>query len=210
MDVIGTLDAHWFFLCCGALVNNPSSFEGVKSFVHECVCIALRSALAQNSRWKPANLFAFDAPAFHPIYATTFLLNFFHYMIIEDRTFGSAIGLLLNTSPLSRHTGIVRFWTVDAVVKSCTLKWAHSRTQPWGEPVPYQCRSCHCIQAWDQKGQGASSELGRDVTMRCSYKGENGQCPECLLFTKSSIPYKTLKLPEGVWIAFGLPKSDFL
>ncbi|KAH9016703.1 hypothetical protein EDB85DRAFT_1898010 [Lactarius pseudohatsudake] len=195
LDVISTLNTHWFFLTCGSLVNVPSSLEGVKSFAHE---------------WKPANLIGFDTPAFHPIYAATFLLNFFHYIVIEDRTFGSAIGLLLNTSPLSRHTGIVRFWAVGSVVKSCTLKWAHSRTQPWGKPVPYQCPSCRCIQAWDQKGQGGSSELRGDVKMRCSYKGENGRCPQCLTFETPSTPYKALKLPEGVWVAFGLPKSDFL
>ncbi|KAH8976386.1 hypothetical protein EDB86DRAFT_2841066 [Lactarius hatsudake] len=196
LDVISTLDAHWFFFCCGSLVNVPFSLEGIKSFAHD--------------RWKPANVIAFDTPAFHPIYATTFLLNFFHYIVIEDRSFGSAIGLLLNTSPLSRHTGIVRFWAVGSVVKSCTLKWAHSRTQPWGKPVPYQCTSCRCIQAWDQKGQGASSELRGDVKMWCSYKGENGRCSQCLTFDMPLTPYKALKLPEGVWVAFGLPKSDFL
>ena len=156
------------------------------------------------------NLFAFDAPAFHPIYATTFLLHFFHHIIIEDRTFDSTIGLLLNASPLSRHTAIVRFWTVNSVVKSCTLKWAHSRTQPWGNPVPYQCPSCRCIQAWDQRGQGPSSEVGRDVTMQCSYEGEHGRCTARLTFTKPQLPYKTLKLPEGVWIALGHTKSDLL
>lgn len=171
----------------------------------------LQLSLAQNgSRSKPENLFAFGAPAFHPIYATTFLLNFFHYVIIDDRSLGSAMGLLLNTLPLARHTSIVRLWTVDAVVKSCTLKWAHSRTQPWGEPVPYQCESCHCIQAWDQRGQGASSEIGRDVTMRCSSKREYGRCDKYLKFKKPSDPYKTVKLPEGVWVAFDVLKSDFL
>lgn len=154
-------------------------------------------------------MFAFNTPAFHPIFATTFLLNFFHHIIIEGRAFNSAIGLLLNTSLLSRHTGIVRFWTVDTVVKSCTLKWAHCRTQPCGTPVLYQCPSCRCIQAWIQKGKGPSSEVGRDVTMRCSYKGVNGQCPGRLTFHQPS-PYKTLKPSEGTWIAVGISKSDFL
>ena len=155
-------------------------------------------------------MFAFEALAFHPIYATTFLLNFFHYVIVDGRSFESAIGFLLNTSPLARHTSILRFWTVGAVVKNCTLKWAHSRTQPWGEPVPYQCESCRCIQAWDQKGKGPSSEIGRDVIMRCSFSGENGRCEKYLEFNKPSDPYKTIKLPEGVWVAFDIPKSDFL
>ena len=41
-----------------------------------------QSVLTQVGSWKPTNLFAFNAPAFHPIYATTFLLNFFQH--IED------------------------------------------------------------------------------------------------------------------------------
>jgi hypothetical protein len=160
-------------------------------------------------------LFAFDAPAFHPIYATTFLLSFFQYVIIEGRTLDSAIGLLLNTSALSRHTGVVRFWTRDSVVRNCTLRWAHSRTQPCGTPVPYQCPSCGCIQAWDQKGHGPSSELGQEVTMRCSYKGKHwqgkqGPCRESHTVLRPSDPFKPIKLTEGVWVAFGLKNSDFL
>jgi hypothetical protein len=147
-------------------------------------------------------LFAFDAPAFHPIYAATFLLSFFQHIVIEGRTLDSAIGLLLNTSPLSRHTGIVHFWTRDSVVSNCTLRWAHSRTQPWGKPVPYQCPSCRCVQAWDQKGRGASSEL-------CSYKGK-GPCRESHTVLRPSDPFKSIKLSGGVWVAFGLEKSDFL
>ena len=43
-------------------------------------------ALTQKSSSKPANLFAFDAPSFHPIYATTCLLGFFQHTIIEGRS----------------------------------------------------------------------------------------------------------------------------
>jgi hypothetical protein len=137
-------------------------------------------------------------------------MDYFLHIIIEGRTFDSVAGLLLSTSPLARHTGIVRFWTQNAVVRNCTIKWAHSRTRPWGNPVPYQCPRCHCIQAWEQKGQGASSELHGDVTMRCSYKGEGGKCGECLTFRKAPEQFKALKQPEGTWVAFGLGKADFL
>jgi hypothetical protein len=208
LDVIGTLETHWFFLCCGALVN--ISFDAVKSFAEEYVFFAFQPTLTHNSRSKPANLFAFNAPSFHPIYATTFLLDFFQYTIIEGRTFDSIAGQLLNTSSLSRHTGIQRFWTRDLVTRHCELKWAHSRTRPWGEPVPFQCPDCRCIQAWDQKGNGASSELSRDVTIRCSYRGTKGQCTNCLTFVKSTEPFKPVKLSEGIWMAVGLEKSDFL
>ena len=208
LDVIGALDTHWFFLCCGALVNIPSSLQTVRSFANAYVFFfTFQSTLTQMSRWKPANLFAFNAPSFHPIYATTFLLNFFQLIIIEGRTFDSVIGLLLNTSALARHSGIVRFWTRDSVVRDCTLKWSHSRTQPWGSPVPYQCPSCRCIQSWAQKGHGASTELGRDVTMFCSNKEG---CREFLKFDRPSQPFKPVKLSEGVWVALGLGKSDFL
>jgi hypothetical protein len=162
------------------------------------------------NRWKPANLFAFNARDFHPIYATTFVLNFFHYVIVDGRTFDSVAGLLFSSSALSRHTGVLRFWTHGSVVKRCTFKWAHSRVQPFGETVQYQCPICHCIQAWDQKGQGESSELHGDVTMRCRYVGEQGRCTGKLHFTMPSVPYKPLKQPEGVWVAFGVGKTDFL
>jgi hypothetical protein len=112
-------------------------------------------------------LFAFDAPSFHPIYATTFLLNFFQHIIIEGRAFESSAGQLLNTSSLARHTGIVRFWTRGSMVMDCTLRWSHSHARPWGKSVPFQCPYCYCIQAWDQSGRGASSELGRDITTVC-------------------------------------------
>jgi hypothetical protein len=180
------------------------------------VISTFQTGVAQKGRLKPANLFAFDAPSFHPIYAATFLLNFFQHVIIEGRAFDSVAGQLLNTSALSLHSGIVRFWRDRSlVVKKCVLRWAHSRTQPWGTPVPYQCPSCHCIQAWDQqKIQVAPSQL-RDVTMRCSYKGEEGQrqgeCHECLTFKNTSTePFKPVKLSEGVWVAFGIPRSGFL
>ena len=213
LDVIGALDTHWFFLCCGALINVPSSMRMVRSFANEYVVFTFQSTLTQKGRWTPANLFAFNTPSFHPIYAATFLLNFFQHIIIEGRTFDSAIGLLLNTSALSRHTGIMRFWTRDSVVRDCTLKWSHSRTQPWGNPVPYQCPSCRCIQSWAQRGNGASSELGRDVTMCCSYQGKRGQqdgCREYLKFDRPSEPFKRIKLSEGIWMAIGLENSDFL
>jgi hypothetical protein len=152
---------------------------------------------------KPANLFAFNAPSFHPIYATTFLLNFFQHIIIEGRSFDSAVGQLLNTSALSRHSGIERYWRdKQGDVRECTLKWAHLRTQPWGNPVPYQCPSCGCIQAWDQKIKGASSQL-RDVSMCCSYKGGQKACQESLIFQNTE-PFKAVKLSEGVWVAFGV------
>ncbi|KAF8274700.1 hypothetical protein EI94DRAFT_1695829 [Lactarius quietus] len=54
LDIICKLDMHWFFFCCGALVNVTSSFKIVESFANE---------------QKPTNLFAFNAPDFHPIYA---------------------------------------------------------------------------------------------------------------------------------------------
>ena len=212
LDTICKLDTHWFFFCCGALVNVPSSLKRVESFANEYAFFFLfLVCLTRVNRQKPTNLFAFDAPAFHPIYATTFLLNFFQCIIIEGRTFDSAIGQLLNTSALSRHSGIVRFWTSNSVVKKCTLRWTHSRIQPWGKPVPYQCPSCHCIQAWNQKHQGASSELGRNEMVHCSYQTVDGRrCPKHLTFDKPSTLYKPLKLLEGAWVAFGLKKSDFL
>ena len=163
----------------------------------------------QVSRSRPTNLFAFDATSFHPVFATTFVINFFQYIIIDGRHFQHVVGLILSSSILSRHTGIVRFWTHDADVKHCTLRWSHSRTQPWGEPLPYQCPTCCCIQAWDQKGNGPSSELRGPVTMSCSYKGEDGPCAKQLYF-KASYPYKALKSPEGTWVAFGINKSDLL
>ena len=39
LDVIRALDTHWFFFCCGALVNVPSSVDMVKSFANEYVVI---------------------------------------------------------------------------------------------------------------------------------------------------------------------------
>lgn len=135
------------------------------------------------------------------------MLDFFHLVIIDGRTIHSAIGLLLSSSALSRHTGIVRFWTDGSVVKNCTIRWAHPRIQPWGKPVPYQCPSCHCIQAWDQKGLG--SEMRGDVEMHCRHKGEHGQCARHLVFEKS-LPFKVLKGVEGAWVVFGIGKSDSL
>ena len=174
LDVIGALDAHWFFFCCGALVKVSSSLRTVRSFANKYVFFCLSFCSDSQFRLKPANLFAFNALSFHPIYATTFLLNFFQHIIIEGQAFDSTAGQLLNTSSLVHHTGIVRFWTHDSVVRECTLRWAHSHAQPGGKSVQYQCPRCHCIQAWDQKGHGASSELGRDVSMCCSYRGKQG------------------------------------
>jgi hypothetical protein len=167
----------------------------------------------QYSRWRPANLFAFEAQAFHPTFATTFLINFFQYITIEGRTFDSAAGLILNTSPLSRHSGIVRYWRIKSKdvdeVRHCKLRWTHSRIQPWGQPVDYQCRKCKCIQAWDQKSKAESSQ-NRPVSMQCSYKGGRGQCEECLTFKQPEERYKPLKQPEGVWMAFGVTRSEYL
>jgi hypothetical protein len=174
----------------------------------------LQSPVAQKTRRTPANLFAFDAPLFHPIYATTFLLNFFQHVIIEGRTFDSAAGAILNTSALSRHSGIVRFWKDDSGVRKCKLKWAHLCTQPRGTPVLYQCPSCCCIQAWDQQKIRGNSSQPRDVTMYCQYSGDQGpsqrRCAECLTFSKPNEPFKHVKLSEGVWLAIGVQNSDFL
>src|SRR6266702_1912430 len=35
LDVIFTHDTHWFFFCCGTLVNAPSSLYRVVSFANE-------------------------------------------------------------------------------------------------------------------------------------------------------------------------------
>ncbi|KAH8976756.1 hypothetical protein EDB86DRAFT_2839264 [Lactarius hatsudake] len=193
LDMIHAFNTHWFLLCCGALVNVPTSLDGVRSFSNE---------------WKPANLFAFDAPAFHPIYAATFLLNFFQHIVIEGRSFDSAVGLLLNTSALSRHTGIKRFWSRGSVVNTCWLRWTHLRTQPWGNAVPHQCQGCGCIQSWNQKVKGPSTELPRDdVSMRCSYRGSKEPCQECLIFEKPETPFKAIKLTEGVCMAVATYKK---
>ena len=191
------LDTHWFLFYCGALVNVTSSHDRVKFFANT---------------WKLANLFAFTAPSFHPIFATTFLLNLFQYIVIEGRSFDSAVGLLLNTSTLSRHSGIKRFWTRDSAVNDCELTWTHSRTQPLGELVPYQRPRCHCIQAWDQgKNNTDSSHASqlRDVKMTCSYKDARGKCAECIAFLNRR-PFKTVKVPERAWVAFDIKKKDFL
>lgn len=211
MDIIGheTVDAHWFFFCCGALVKAPSSFERLKLFANEYVLCTLLFSGTQVSRWKPTNLFAFDARFFHPVFATTFILDFFQHVIIEGRPFKDVVGLLFSSSTLSRHTGIVRFWTSGVDVRHCTFRWSHCRIQPWGKPVPYQCPTCYCVQAWNQKGNGPSSELRGCVTMSCTYKGEHGRCTKQLFFEQSG-PYKTLKSPEGIWVAFGIDKSDSL
>lgn len=174
---------------------------------------SLNSMRLTINRLKPDNLFAFNATSFHPIYAATFLLNFFQHIVIEGRSFDSAVGQILNTSALSRHTGIIRFWRDGPVIKKCELRWSHLRTQPWGQSVPYQCPSCRCVQAWDQqKIQGASSQL-RDVSMRCSYKGKPGQegaCEKCLAFKQPPESFKAVKASEGTWVAFGLGKSEHL
>jgi len=206
-----TVDTHCFFLCCGALVNITSSLERVESFAYEYVLCTQQSTQTNINRLKPASLFAFNAHAFHPIYAATFVLDFFHYVIVDGRTFDSVAGLLFSSSPLSRHMGVLRFWTHGSVVKRCTFKWAHSRTQLLGELVLYQCPTCYCIQAWDQRSLGPSSELRQDVTIRCGYVGEQGRCTQELHFTlPPNLPFKTLKQPEGVWVAFGVEKTDFL
>ncbi|KAH9048596.1 hypothetical protein EDB83DRAFT_2522864 [Lactarius deliciosus] len=98
LDAISELNTHWFFFCCGALIDVHTSLEGVESFANE---------------WKPTNLFAFDAPAFHPIYAATFLLNFFQHIVIEGRSFDSAVGLLLNTSQLERNASQTKVATSE-------------------------------------------------------------------------------------------------
>jgi hypothetical protein len=194
LQAIAVLDTHWFLFCCGALVNVATSCHSVKSFAN---------------MWKLTNLFAFTAPSFHPIFATTFLLNFFQHIVIEGRSFDSAIGLLLNASTLSRHSGIKRFWTRGSAVMDCELRWTHSRTQPLGELVPYQCPRCHCIQAWDQGKNNTDSSQLRDVKMTCSYKDARGKCAECIEFL-SRRRFKTVKALEGAWVAFDVEKKDFL
>ncbi|KAF8266767.1 hypothetical protein EI94DRAFT_1701500 [Lactarius quietus] len=144
LDVISTLNAHWFFFSCGTLVNITSSFNDIKSFAHEYI---------------------FTTLTFHPIYATTFLIHFFQHIIIEDRNFDKTIGLLLSALPLSRHTGIVHFWTVDSAVKSSMGR------------------------------SGAISVPILSLRPSLGSKGPGGFI-------------RALKVPEGVWIAFGLTKSD--
>ena len=96
-------------------------------------------ALTQKSSSKPANLFAFDAPSFHAIYATTFLLGFFQHIIMEGWSFDSAIGLLLNTSTLSRHAGIMCSGHVTQWIRS--VCWSgHTLTPSHGD-------SQYCINA---------------------------------------------------------------
>jgi len=99
MDIIshGTVDTHWFFFCCGAFVNVPSSFKRLKSIANKYVLCTLMFAQTQVSSWKPANLFAFDAPSFHLVFATTFVLDFFQSIIIDRWSLGDVVGLLFSS-----------------------------------------------------------------------------------------------------------------
>ena len=40
LEIIRPLSTHWFFFCCGAVVNVPSSEERVEYFAKECVAIS--------------------------------------------------------------------------------------------------------------------------------------------------------------------------
>ena len=117
LDTICKLDMHWFFFCCGALVNAPSSLESLETFADEYSFFFLFSLL-----W--LELTGRNQPICLPL----MLLPFTPYMPPLSCSISSSVSLL-RAGPWTAPLG--NFWTLRRCLATAVLCASGQATLLW-------------------------------------------------------------------------------
>ncbi|THH05935.1 hypothetical protein EW146_g9766 [Bondarzewia mesenterica] len=158
LRVLSTVDAHWFLLSCGAVVNVPESLQLLKDII---------------STYNIKNLFAFNAPTFHINLSMTFIIHFVMHVIIEGTPLFDVLGhILADSYHLARHAGILHAYWDGPDLKSRLYCWVHQTARPWGQRLPLQCPGCGSLRSF--KVSGKHNLQVRDVVVQCRGKDAAG------------------------------------
>ncbi|THH15167.1 hypothetical protein EW146_g5267 [Bondarzewia mesenterica] len=188
--VLSTVDAHWFLLSCGAVVNVPESLQLLKDIIFT---------------YNIKNLFAFDAPTFHINLSMMFVIHFIMHVIIEGTPLFDILGhILADSYHLAHHAGILHAYWDGPDLKSRLYRWVHQTARPWGQRLPLQCPRCGPLRSF--KVSGKHNLQVRDVVVQC--RGKDAAGKDCTWQRKYSPPTEHFdalsKGPGGDWIAMDI------
>ncbi|KAG8213505.1 hypothetical protein J3R82DRAFT_8327 [Butyriboletus roseoflavus] len=172
-----TAGSLFVMFACGAIVNNPSSFDQF--------CKAI-------TRFNFASAIAFDAVRLLPSSCWPFLVFLAEAVFIEEHDLQIAIPHALgNSNKLGLHSGIYVLTRTTGSLEITRFFWAHRDFRPWGYRLPVQCLVCGTPQQWQRK-------LGDDFsyTFECRYT-RCGQDPVSGEVVQRR-GYVEVKKPEGV------------
>ncbi|KAG1728831.1 uncharacterized protein EDB91DRAFT_1160485 [Suillus paluster] len=178
-------DTTLFLLGCGAIVNQPENFRGLRTSI---VNHRISSAVA------------FTAKHFRPTSACHFMISFAQSVLIECFPLREAFPKILDQSELGMHSDVILMSVTSgdnhdglAMLLQCTrYSWAHVTARPWGNTLPIQCPQCGCPTQWQKFHADASRKCS---VFECSYAGcgrVNGKPSERLPRKKF-----TCKAPKG-------------
>ncbi|KAG1900175.1 uncharacterized protein F5891DRAFT_1188873 [Suillus fuscotomentosus] len=152
-------DTTLFFFGCGAIVNEPEGFGGLRASV---------------VRYRFSSAVAFTAKHFHPPFTTHLMISFTQLILVEGFPLCEAFPNILEQSGLGMHSDVILMTATPGddgptVPLLCTrYSWAHSDARPWGNSLPVQCPQCGCPTPWKRTYADFSLKY---IVFQCTYKG---------------------------------------
>jgi hypothetical protein len=138
------------------------------------ICFQINSCLS-DCRFGIGESFGFTASQVKTSLIMPFLLEFSLSVLVQKFDSHSSLRRILpSASMLSRHTNLFHIRiTQDGTVAKRHI-WTHQQFRPWGNSLPVQYTSCHCIRPW------MSSKCGSTLLFAC----RGNRCPQKLSFIR--------------------------
>lgn len=110
-------------------------------------CLHAHQLLSDTRRYGINHSFAFDAVAFQPHLATSFICSYFSHVLVGQSPWDRARRMLLRRSAdLAQHATVIFMGrpTLTGETSQFVLErwvWASMNTRPWGITLPFHCGS---------------------------------------------------------------------
>ena len=165
--------SSFFLLACGAVVQESEALTGLKSVTQEYVFFGGDSYCTDYSySMEFTDAFAFSAKQLFSHHPAIWMMTYADQVIISGQPSAPAIGNLLYSSAVGKHTSILYLnrATKEAEVIVHQYIWEHQTQRPNTHSYPLACPSCNHIQPW----QRIPKVDGPAFTLRCKTVFVNG------------------------------------
>ena len=131
----------------------------------------------QYHRLRFTDTFAFGAKRLISHHVATWMMAYVDQAIVSGQPSGDALGSLLYSSAVGKHTSIVHLNRVDGAVKLVRYVWEHKFQRPNTHSFPIACPQCWHIYSWSKIGTAVPDD-GSAFILKCTTKLANGgRCP---------------------------------
>ena len=165
--------SSFFLVACGAVVQRSGALAGLKSITDEYVFLADHSHYTHHfCRLKFTDAFAFGALQLFSHHPAIWMMGYADQVIISGQDSGAAIGNLLHSCAVGKHTSITYLNTAkggEAVTRQYV--WEHQTQRPNTHSYPLSCTLCNHIQSW----QRIPKVDGVAFTLKCKTVFLNGE-----------------------------------